>query len=78
MTPLYERLTQVFRDVLDEPSLVLTPQMSAADVTSWDSVSHLTLIVGIEMEFGVRFATTELESLRNVSDIAALIQKKAP
>ncbi len=76
MTLLYERLTRVFRDVLDEPSLVLTPEMTAADVASWDSVNHVNLIVCIEAEFQVRFAITELESLRSVGDMAELIQKK--
>jgi acyl carrier protein len=76
MTIIYERLTRIFRDVLDEPSLVLTPEMSAGDVASWDSVNHVNLIVSIEAEFHCRFTIAELEALRSVDDIAELIQKK--
>ena len=69
-------LTPVFQGVLDEPSLVLTPSTSAADVPGWDSVAHITLVVAIEQRLGVRFNTAEIEELRNVGDLAWLIGEK--
>jgi acyl carrier protein len=71
-----ERIQSVFRDVFDDEALVLRPEMTAADVERWDSLRHIDLIVGIELEFRVRFTTAEVTSLRNVGDLAALVEKK--
>ena len=57
---IYTRLTKIIRDVFDDESLVATPEMTAADVAEWDSVNHITLVVAIEEEFGIKFKTAEL------------------
>ena len=73
---VYQQLTQVFRDALDEPTIVLTPELSARDVDAWDSISHIRLIVAVEQEFGITFGTRELERLDNVGELATLIEAK--
>ncbi|MDB5891524.1 MAG: acyl carrier protein [Polaromonas sp.] len=69
-------LTQVFRDVFDDDDIVLTRDMTAADVEGWDSQAHVNLIVAAEVRFGIRFRTAELESLHNVGQFAELISTK--
>jgi len=71
-----ERLTPIFRDIFDRDDLVLTPALTARDVAEWDSLSHIRLIVAVEKEFGVKFALGELQSLQNVGEMIALIEKK--
>lgn len=73
---IYPQLTEIFRDTLDEPDLVLTPQLSARDVDTWDSLSHIRLIVAIEQEFRIKFGTREIDGLNNVGELAALIETK--
>jgi len=73
---IYERLTQTLRDVFDDESLVATPELTAHDVKEWDSVNHITLVVAIEEEFGVKFKTAELEKMKNVGQMAEAIEKK--
>ena len=70
------RLTAVFQDVFDDPSMVLSDDLTAADVEGWDSLSHIDLIVAVEREFKVRFTTAEVTLLKNVGGLAELIQKK--
>ena len=62
---LNDRMTSVFREVFDDDSLVLSPEMSADDIDDWDSLSHIRLIVSHEKEFGVKFKTTEIGDIRN-------------
>jgi acyl carrier protein len=76
ITATLGRMQNIFRDVLDEESLELRPDMTAADVEKWDSLTHINLIVAIEREFRVRFSTAEVASLANVGDLAGLIEKK--
>jgi acyl carrier protein len=45
-------------------------------VEGWDSFNHINIIVGAEMEFGVKFNASELEELKNVGDFVALIEKR--
>jgi acyl carrier protein len=73
---IYPQLTEIFRDTLDEPDLVLAPELSARDVDTWDSLSHIRLIVAIEQEFRIKFGTREIDGLNNVGDLAALIETK--
>jgi len=75
-TEIYERLTQTLRDVFDDESLVATPELTAHDVKEWDSVNHITLVVAIEEEFGVKFKTAELEKMKNVGQMVEAIEKK--
>jgi acyl carrier protein len=74
-----EILTQVndiFRDVLDNEDIQLTPASIADDIDEWDSLSHVQLIVAIEKHFKIRFNTSELTSYRNVGEMVDGIQKK--
>ena len=73
---IYDQLTTIFRDTLDDDSLVLPPNLSAADVPEWDSFNHINLIVAIESRFKIKFQTAELEQLHTVGHLADLIAKK--
>jgi acyl carrier protein len=75
---LRDRLTSVFRDVFDNPSIAIFDRMTAADVDGWDSLTHVTLIVATEKAFDVKFSTRDIQSLQNVGGFVALIRKKLP
>jgi len=70
------KLTDIFHEVFELPSIVLRPEMTAQDVAGWDSVNHITLVVETERVFGVKFRTTEIETLKNVGDMVMLIKAK--
>ena len=44
-----EKLNSIFCEVFDEDDLVIRPEMTANDVDGWDSLSHVNLIVAIEI-----------------------------
>lgn len=71
---IYTQINQIFRDVLDNEDIKLTPKTTAADVPGWDSLAHINLILAIERHFKIRFATTEIGALSNVSELVALIE----
>lgn len=74
---IYAKLTSIFHDVLDDDSLDVTPNLSAKDVDGWDSLTHIRLIITIEKVFKVNFSTSEIGELQHVSDLVALIKKRA-
>jgi acyl carrier protein len=69
-------LLGVFRKVFGGSIIAIDPATSAKDVKGWDSFSHLNLVMAIEMKFGVIFTPDELQDMKNVGDIAALVAKK--
>jgi acyl carrier protein len=73
---IYIRLAEIFRDVFDEDSIELTPELSAKDVDGWDSLTHIRLILTIEKAFKIKFSTSEIGKLENVGDLVALIQTR--
>jgi acyl carrier protein len=74
---IYERLTEIFHDVFDDDSIVVTPQLTAADIDEWDSLTHIRLVVSIERSFGLKFSAAEVGRLKNVGEFVSLIQLKA-
>jgi len=74
---ILDKLQPIFRDVLDDDRLVITFKSNANNTPNWDSLSHINLIQTIESDFKVKFALGELQDLKDVGDLVALIQKKA-
>jgi acyl carrier protein len=74
---IYERLTAVLRNVFDDDSLVARPGLTAAEVEDWDSLSHIRLMLSVERAFGIKFSAAEVGRLKNVGELAGLIQTKA-
>lgn len=73
---IIEKLTSIFHEVFNDNSIVLRDDMTAADVESWDSLTHMMMITKVEEVFGIRFKLKELNKLKNVGDLCATIAEK--
>jgi acyl carrier protein len=77
-TEILETVRGIMNDVfdvdLDEGSV--KPDTTANDIEEWDSLSHIRLIVAIERKFKIKFKNSEIESLKRVGDLVALVQAK--
>jgi acyl carrier protein len=71
-----ERLQEIFRDVFDDETLILTSSTSAKDIEDWDSLAQINLVAAIESEFSMKFDIAEIPTLQNVGDMIDLIEKK--
>jgi acyl carrier protein len=70
-----EDLLAIYRDVLEKPDLVITPDMTARDVDSWDSLAHVQIIVKVEKLFDIEFELEDFMSIRNVGDFFTLLAR---
>jgi len=73
---IHQVVESIFRDLFRDKSLVIQTDTSAKDIKGWDSFAHITLIVDIEKKFGIKFKLAELQEIRNVGDILALVLTK--
>jgi acyl carrier protein len=76
MHDLLPEIQEIFRDIFDDPSLVIARDSNASTVEDWDSLAHVNLVTAIEKKYKVRFALGELQELKNVGDMIDLIQEK--
>jgi acyl carrier protein len=76
MDNLLEEVQAIFRDVFDQPDLVITRESNASTVEDWDSLAHVNLVTAIERRYKVKFALGELQDLKNVGDMLDLLAKK--
>ena len=71
-----QAIQPLFRDVLDQPDLLLTADSNASNVDDWDSLAHINIVMAIERHYKVKFALGELQGLKNVGEMAELIIRK--
>ena len=71
-----ENLNQIFREVFDDETLVVKDEMTANDVDAWDSLSHVNLIIAIEIAFGIEFKQNEIQNFGNVGELKQSIEEK--
>jgi len=75
---LLGRLNEVFRSVFDDPDMTVSLSTTAKDVPGWDSIVHITLVIEVERVFGIKFRMSEIEKLRNVGDMVAILAAMQP
>ena len=73
---LYSKLNEVFREVFDDESITVTNETTADDIEDWDSLEYINLIVAIEKKFGIKFNMGEVNSFKNVGEMAGSIVSK--
>jgi acyl carrier protein len=78
-TVILDEIRAIMSDVFDADfdEANVTADTTANDIEEWDSLSHIRLIVAIERRVKVRFKNSEIESLKRVGDLVALVQAKA-
>jgi acyl carrier protein len=78
-TKILDTIRGIMNDVfdIDVDQASVTPDTTASDIEEWDSLSHIRLIVAIERKFNVKFKNSEIEALKRVGDLVALVQAKA-
>jgi len=76
MADILAALQPIFRDILDQPDLVVNAESNAATVDGWVSLAHVNLVSAIEKLYRIRFALGELQELNNVGEMVTLIEAK--
>lgn len=73
---IYSKLTAIFHEVFNNPSIVLSDNLTASDVDNWDSLTHMILISEVEKEFNITFKLKELNKMKNVGALVDIVIEK--
>ena len=71
------RPTGIFHEVFDDDAIVLRDDLTAEDVEEWDSLTHITLVLAVEKEFGLQLNAAEVGGLANVGKMIDLLVARA-
>ncbi len=71
-----EKLAHIFKNVFNDENVAITDDLSANDVDSWDSLTHMVLINEVEKSFNITFKLKELNKMKNVGDMINIIISK--
>ena len=70
------KVTDIFRDVLDNDDLVIAATTTANDVEDWDSLNHMQIIAGVEKAFKIKFTSSEIYQFQNVGDLVKAVEAR--
>lgn len=73
---ILEKLKGVFEREFNTSLADFSPKTSPYTLREWNSMAHVSLILGIEKEFGLQFSTEELGTLEDVAAIHRAIEAK--
>jgi len=74
---IFDHVQEIFRTVFDDEDLVLTREMTSADIEDWDSLEQINLLVAIEKRFSIKFQLQDVKDLPNVGAMLDLVKRMA-
>ena len=72
---IIEQLTPIARAMFKDETLVVTDDLSAANVSTWSSMSFRMFLTEIENHFGFKFKMMEILTLKNMGAIIDAVAK---
>jgi acyl carrier protein len=66
----------IFREIFDNPDLVILPATGPSDISDWDSVAQVKIVLGLEEAFGTQFTTSEVAEFHTVGDFVGALERR--
>lgn len=71
---MQETVLQIFEEVLDKEQGSVRLQEQFRNFEEWDSLAYLSVIAGIDDEFGLVIPVDEFRNLLTISDIVKYLE----
>ena len=71
-----EKLRELITDILLLEPLEFRFDLNRSEVETWDSLTVVSIAVGIHETFGYHFTPEEAAGIRSVADIIALLEER--
>ncbi len=73
---IVEKVKEILISVLEHEGFELKDDLVAADVSGWDSLTHMIIISSIEDEFKIKFKLKDLNKMKNIGALIDIITSK--
>lgn len=71
-----EQVRSIASDIFGVPPGTITAASSPETIETWDSMQHLNLVLAVEEKFGLQLSPEEIEEMKSVGAVAAVVEKK--
>ena len=71
------KLVEIVAELFDLEAAAVDAALTPEDVELWDSMNHLRLVSAVEEEFQIKLSMREIESIRSLATLRALIEQRA-
>ena len=73
---ILKKVNEIFCDVFDDDTIVISDDTTANDIDDWDSLMQIELITEHEAFFGLKFGMKEVLNMKNVGEMIDIILKE--
>jgi len=70
-----DQVRTIASDIFSVPADKITADSSPQTIENWDSMQHLNLVLAVEEKFGVQLSPEEVEQMKSVGAVAAIVDK---
>ena len=77
-SPVLEQVRQIAADLFDVPVDEIQPATSRDDLSQWDSLQHVNLVIALEQTFDLQFTPEHIEQMLSIELIAMLVGELTP
>jgi acyl carrier protein len=70
------KVKEILISVLEHEGFEMNDELVAADVSGWDSLTHMIIISSIEAEFKIKFKLKDLNKMKNMGSMIEIISSK--
>lgn len=71
----FDQVRSIASDIFGIPADKVTAESSPETIENWDSMQHLNLVLAIEEKFAVQLEPEDIEQMKNIGAVAALVEK---
>jgi acyl carrier protein len=72
---LNEKLVEIVAELFELDPAAVDDALTPEDVELWDSMNHLRLVSAVEEEFQIKLSMQEIESIRSLAVLRALVEQ---
>ncbi len=70
-----EKLNKILADSFEISETEVLKNLSMDDISSWDSLTHMSLIVAIEDDFGIELTGDDIADMTSCDAIRTIVSK---
>ena len=74
---MHDKLKEIVAELFELEPAAVNDVLTPDDVELWDSLNHLRLVSAVEEEFQIKLSMQEIESIRSLATLRALVEQRA-
>jgi acyl carrier protein len=75
---IWQALVEAVREETDNPKATVNPTMTADDISGWDSLAHVRIVMNLEARTGAEIEISDTYKAATVDDLFRIVLRSLP